>query len=230
VANSASTVKADDQRHTFLFADLAGFTALTEAMGDEEGAQVAEDFCETARGLLPGHGAEEIKTIGDAIMVRVSDPAQAIALGLRIVHDVGCRHWFPQVRVGMHTGGAVPRGRDWFGSAVNIAARVAGLARGGEVLLSDATRVAAGALDGVELEDRGRQPLRHLAEPVTIYRAIEAGPRAGGHLAIDPVCRMAVDPDQAAGVIVHDGVMYHFCSLPCIGAFAAAPDRFATPS
>jgi YHS domain-containing protein len=166
-------------------------------------------------------------------MVRVTDPGRAVALGVRIVHDVGRRHWFPEVRAGMHTGVAVRRGSDWFGSTVNIAARVAGLARGGEVLLTDATRQAAGRVDDVQLQDRGRQALRHVAEPVSIHLAVRAGPQTGAALPIDPVCRMAVNPDQAAGVICHDGVRYHFCSLACIGAFAASPERFhssTTPS
>ena len=61
--------------HTFLFTDLVGFTALTAAEGDERGADVALEFCERVRPLLTGHGAEEVKTIGDALMLRCDDPA-----------------------------------------------------------------------------------------------------------------------------------------------------------
>jgi adenylate cyclase len=195
-------------------------------MGDDEAAEVAAEFCATARALLPEHGGREIKTIGDAIMVRAGDAGQAIALGLRIVHDVGRRHWFPEVRVGMHSGAAVRRGDDWFGSAVNVAARVAGLARSGEVLLTEATRVAAGPVRGVELVDRGRHDLRNLAEPVPIHLAVRAGVRVRAELPVDPVCRMAVDPERSAGVIVHAGARYHFCSLRCVSVFASTPGRF----
>jgi adenylate cyclase len=67
--------------HTFLFADLAGFTALTEAMGDEEAADLAAGFCSAVRELFPARGAEEVKAIGDALMVRLDDAGEAVRLG-----------------------------------------------------------------------------------------------------------------------------------------------------
>ena len=70
--------------HTFLFADLAGFTALTEAHGDEQAADLAHEFESAAARLLPRHGAEQIKTIGDALMPRVDRPADAVKLGLAL--------------------------------------------------------------------------------------------------------------------------------------------------
>jgi class 3 adenylate cyclase len=114
---------------TFLFADLSGFTALTEAHGDEQAADLVGGFCVAVRQLLAAHQAQEVKTIGDALMLRTADTGAAIRLGLCIVHDVGARHGFPLVRVGMHTGPAVERGGDWFGATVNLAARVSAAAR-----------------------------------------------------------------------------------------------------
>ena len=94
---------------TFLFADLLGFTALTEAHGDEQAADLVGGFCVAVRRLLDEHQAQEVKTIGDALMLRSGDAAAAIRLGLCIVQDVGAQHGFPLVRVGMHTGPAVER-------------------------------------------------------------------------------------------------------------------------
>jgi adenylate cyclase len=157
---------------TFLFADLSGFTALTEAHGDEQAADLVGGFCVAVRQLLAEHQAQDVKTIGDALMLRAADAAAAIRLGLCIVHDVGARHGFPLVRVGMHTGPAVERGGDWFGATVNLAARVSAAAAGGEALLTAATRDAAGQLRGVELRERGRWAFRNVAEPVQVYAAV----------------------------------------------------------
>jgi len=213
---------------TFLFADMAGFTALTEVMGDVEAVQVAEDFFGAARELLADHEAREVKTIGDALMVEATDSAQAIRLGLHLASVIGVRHGFPSVRVGMHTGPALQRGRDWFGATVNLAARVSGAAAGGEVLLTDATRAAAGELGGIDLLEHGRQSFRNIAEPVLLFRALPVGAGAGGsELPIDPVCRMAVDPARQAGMLVHEGRGYRFCSLECARRFATDPERFA---
>ena len=210
---------------TFLFADLAGFTALTEAHGNEEAAEHATRFCEQVRELLPRHGAEEVKTIGDAVMVRVDDAADAICLGLAVIDVVRTLPGFPAVHVGMHTGEAVERQGDWFGAAVNLAARVAASAGGNEVLLSEATRDAAGELDEIDLERRGPQWMKNVAEPIVVHRALRSGDRQAAEM-IDPVCRMRVDPAHAAGTLKHDGATYHFCSLECAAAFAAEPERY----
>jgi adenylate cyclase len=101
--------RSDLKAQTFLFADLSGFTALTEAHGDEQAADLVGEFCVAVRQLLAAHQAQELKTIGDALMLRTADAAAAIRLRLCIVHDVGARHGFPLVRVGMHTGPAVER-------------------------------------------------------------------------------------------------------------------------
>jgi adenylate cyclase len=161
-------------------------------------------------------------------MLRTGDSAAAIRLGLSIVHDVGAQHGFPLVRVGMHTGPAVERGGDWFGATVNLAARVSAAAGGGEALLTEATKAAAGEVAGVELRERGRWPFRNVGAPVPVYAAIRQGTRNSLGLPIDPVCRMAVDPWHGAGRLTHQGVEYCFCSLECAGAFAQHPDSYTT--
>jgi adenylate cyclase len=211
---------------TFLFADLSGFTALTEAHGDEDAAELAGQFEAEVAELLEEHRAEQVKTIGDALMIRCHDPGLAIRLALCIVDDVGRRHGFPSVRVGMHTGPAVERAGDWFGAAVNLAARVSGAAAGGEVLLTSATRDAAGELGEVELRPRGRRELRNVSEPVELFEAVRTSEQSPAGLPIDPVCRMAVHPEHSAGTLTHDGIEYHFCSLTCARAFAEAPERY----
>jgi adenylate cyclase len=217
----------DGDQHTFLFADMAGFTALTEVMGDQEAVTVAEDFFAEARAILEEHGAREVKTIGDALMIHGADPGQAIKLGLRLAHEIGVRHGFPSVRVGLHTGPAVASGDDWFGATVNLAARVSGAAAGGEVLLTEKTRAAAGELGDIELVEHGQHDLRNVSEPVRLLRAVAAGRlNTESKLPIDPVCRMAIDPLRRAGLLTHRGVEYSFCSLECARRFAAEPERF----
>jgi adenylate cyclase len=211
----------------FVFADIAGFTALTEAHGDEHAAMLVADFCDTVRADLPDDAAH-VKTIGDALMLRVPDPGQAILLGLHIAHGVMRGHQAPAVRVGLHHGPAVEREGDYFGATVNLAARVSGLASGGEVLLTGHTAALAPELEGVFYESRGREALHNVREPVEIFAAIRQSESTRGRLPVDPVCRMAVDPDRAAGRLVHEGIAYFFCTLACAGEFAREPDRFVS--
>jgi adenylate cyclase len=156
---------------TFLFADLTGFTALTEREGDEAAADLALAFCDRVCELNRGHYAEDVKTLGDASMIIAPDPADGIRLALAIVDEVGPEHGFPEVRVGLHHGPAVERRGDWFGATVNIAARVGALAEPTEVLLTDAARLAAGSPSGIEFVDRGEHRLKGVSSPVSLWSA-----------------------------------------------------------
>jgi adenylate cyclase len=218
---------SESHAQTFLFADLASYTVLTEVHGDEEAVRLVEDYCDGMRRLLPEHGGREVKTIGDALLVRVPDAGQAVLLGIRAARELGgAEHGFPSVRVGMHCGPAIERAGDYFGRTVNIAARVSALAGAGEVLVTGDVVKAADQVVSVRFIERGRQSLKGIEVPVLIYLASPGGPESPEGLPIDPVCHMAVDPERAAGMIVHEGVHYYLCSPDCIRRFAADPERF----
>jgi adenylate cyclase len=214
--------------HTFIFADMSGFTALTEAHGDEAAADLVAELSAAVSPRLTRRRAEQVKSIGDALMIRGDDPVEAIRLALEIVHEVGGHDRFPTIRAGLHTGPATERDGDWFGATVNLAARVAGRAAGGEVLLTEMTRAAVGPADNLMMRERGRIQLRNVSEPVFLFGAMRRGVVSTRDLPVDPVCRMAVEPENAAGSLDHGGARYFFCSLQCAGRFAADPERYAS--
>jgi len=160
-----------DDAHTFLFMDLVGFTALTAEQGDDSAAEVALRLYAHVRELLPAHSGEEIKTIGDAMMIRCEDPRRAVDLGLRISEQIGEADGFPPVRIGVHTGSAVSRDGDWYGHAVNVAARLCSAAGGGEVLVSDAAREASGAPRHISFGARQLHWLKNVPQPVAAFSA-----------------------------------------------------------
>lgn len=152
-------------------------------------------------------------------MVRIPHAADAVLFGLRLVTEAAADRPFPQVRVGMHTGPAVRRDNDWFGSTVNIAARVAALPEGGEVLLTAATRDAAGPATSVTFDDLGPRALRNVRAPIGLLRALVApGQGSTGSLTLDPVCQMRL-PDGAAHVRL-PGIHETFCSQACAREFS----------
>ena len=154
------------------------------------------------------------------MILRVDDPDQAVRLAARIVTGYGARHRTLGIRVGVHTGTAVRRGEDWFGSAVNLASRVADLAGSGEVLLTDAPATLSARRSRSVSSGRGssrtspsrfastRSPLDHDA----------------ARLPVDPVCHMAVDPLRAAARQTVGDVEYFICSPEYARAFASASD------
>jgi adenylate cyclase len=159
--------------HTFLFADLVGFTALTDSEGDDRAAEVALSLYDHVRRLLPRYGAEEMKTLGDGIAVRCGQPADAIALAVQLVDEIDSLPGFPPVRVGIHTGPAVEREGEWYGRTVNVAARLCTAAGGGEVLVSEQARRDAGRLHRVEFGERRLHWLRNVTEPIAAHLASE---------------------------------------------------------
>lgn len=211
---------------TFVFADIAGFTALTEAHGDEEAANLVSDLCAAVRADLPADRGAHVKTIGDALMLRIPEPADAVRFGLRVTRDLLHGHGAPSIRVGMHHGTAVERDGDYYGAAVNLAARVSTVATAGEVLVTGDTAALAPDLEGVLYEPRGRHELHNIREPVELFAVLRLGEVTAGGLVTDPVCRMAVDPERAPGRLVVDGEAFHFCSLHCAGEFARRPERY----
>jgi adenylate cyclase len=217
----------EPERQTFLFADLASYTALTEIHGDEEAVRLVDEYFSSIRRLLPAHAAHEVKAIGDALLVRVPAANQAVLLGIRAAREIGgAEHGFPSVRVGMHHGAAIERSGDYFGGTVNIAARVSALAGAGDVLVTDEVVQAAGHVESVRFIERGRHPLKGIEQPVLIYLASPGAQESPAGLPIDPVCHMAVDPERAIGMIIHEGTRYYFCSEHCVRRFTGTPEQF----
>lgn len=173
IVRSATRRRRWMRRHpapTFVFADLAGYTALTEDRGDEAAARIAREFRRTMCALSREHGAWQVKSMGDGVMIWSPDAAHAVALAAHTIEDVGTRPDLLPVRVGVHTGAAVMRGCDWYGSAVNLAARLADQAEPNEALISAATRAAVGGRDARSLADRRELALRGVGQPVSVWR------------------------------------------------------------
>jgi adenylate cyclase len=163
-------IRVTDTSHTFLFADLVGFTALAELEGDTRALAVALELQRRTAGLLSSHGAEQVKAIGDGLMLRCTRPAAAVALGLQVV-EIMDEPGLPSVRVGIHTGPALRSDDDWYGQTVNVAARLCAVAPPGQVLISEATRVAAGPIRRVDFGERELHWLRNVAEPIGTHLA-----------------------------------------------------------
>jgi adenylate cyclase len=149
--------------HTFLFADLVGFTRFTAQHGDDRAADLAVSFHQHVCRLAAELGCDVVKTIGDAVMVRSENGDAAVELAKRIL-DLAGEHDFPPARVGLDTGPATERDGDWFGSTVNIASRVASAANAGELLMTERTREASAEVRSIALTARGTRRLKGLPE------------------------------------------------------------------
>jgi adenylate cyclase len=163
---------SDTALHTFMFADISGFARIAEEAGDETAADLALSFLSTAGRLASEHEAAVVKCLGDGVMVHGRDAAAMISLGVALQRECEAQGLQAQIHVGLHTGGAVRRAGDWWGATVNLAARVAEAAAPGEILVTDATRQAAGAAVPTPLRAYGRLRFKNITSPIRVHSAL----------------------------------------------------------
>lgn len=205
---------------TFAFVDMAGFTALTEAQGDEDAADLATMFAEITRAAL-APGDKLIKTIGDAVLVTSPHASAGLSLIERLLTEAASEPRLPTLRAGLHHGEAVARDGDVFGAAVNLAARVAAEAHPAEVLGTEPIAEAAREL-GIPVVEIGEVALKNVRSTTFLYSmALMLG---ATDTPIDPVCRNHIDRRTAAGRLRYANREFWFCSLTCAAAFASNPE------
>lgn len=152
------------------FADLVGFTRLGEVLPPEDLERLANRLADLARDVAVGP-VRLVKTIGDAVMLVSTDPAALLDAVLALVDASDADEDFPRLRVGMASGLAVGRAGDWFGSPVNLASRVTGVARPGSVLVSESARNEIGEEARFTWSFAGARHLKGIKNDVKLFRA-----------------------------------------------------------
>jgi adenylate cyclase len=208
---------------TIAFVDLAGFVALTEAHGARTAADLAVRFSALAR-QAAAPPARIVKTIGDAVMICAPEAAAGLTATASLIQACLREPDFPLARGGIDHGTVEERDGDYFGPAVNLAARLTSHTAGPRLLLTEQVAAAATSV-GYHIEPVGPLTLRNVSRPVTAY-AIRLDDRT--QTVIDPVCRMQLDPATAPARLHHNGRDHWFCSRDCIAAFAAHPEAYTT--
>jgi adenylate cyclase len=159
---------------TVAFADLVGFTRLGEVVSPEELGQLASRLAGLARDVT-APPVRFIKTIGDAVMFVCPEPAPLLDVVLKLVEAVDTDNDFPRLRAGVSSGMAVSRAGDWFGSPVNVASRVTGVARAGTVLVADSVWEAVGESGEFSGSFAGARRLKGVKNEVKLFRVRRGG-------------------------------------------------------
>jgi adenylate cyclase len=154
---------------TVAFADLVGFTRIGEVVSAEELGHLASRLGHLARDMTVPP-VRFIKTIGDAVMFVCPDPQPVLDVVLKLVDAVDTDNDFPRLRAGVASGMAVSRAGDWFGSPVNVASRVTGVARPGTVLAADSVWEALGENGGFHASFAGARRLKGIKNEVRLFR------------------------------------------------------------
>jgi class 3 adenylate cyclase len=139
----------ETDRFTFVFTDIVDSTPLAEALGNEAWTHLLRKHDETLRECFRQHGGSEVKHTGDGFLVTFHAPTAAVACAVEIQRTLAVLRrssgFAPEVRIGMHQAEATRHGSDYAGKGVHAAARISGLAGGGQIFGSWSTLSAAAA-------------------------------------------------------------------------------------
>ena len=169
---------------TFLFTDIEGSTALLQRAGGDLYGRILADHHGLIRSALAGHGGAELNTAGDGFFAGFSSPRACVAAALEMQRALGAQAWpggeQVRVRMGVHAGEAEQTTTGLVGLDVHRAARIAAVAHGGQVLLSEtAAALVRGVLPpGAALVDLGTHQLKDLGRPEQIFQLSAPGLQA----------------------------------------------------
>jgi adenylate cyclase len=161
-----------------LFADIAGSTRIYEMLGDQRAHAIVSQALRIVAEPVAAHDGKVVKTIGDELMAAFLTPGAALHAAIDIQKRIGEMPSLPfgdgalriVMRIGFHFGPAVLEGDDFFGDSVNVAARVVGLAKAGQILTTGEVLDLLEAPDAAHLTEFGRIDVRGRAGPVRVAR------------------------------------------------------------
>jgi adenylate cyclase len=203
-------------------ADLSGYTATTEIHGPESALGIIKTFMRIASESLHG-GCSILERIGDQIVI-VSELADDAAItASRILSKCHKEVHFLPVHIGLHYGTVLQSEGSFYGTAINVAARIASEADKGEILCSEAFVNALNTKQDFMFGEFRSLKFKNIMHPIRVaaLMAVDIHPLHN----LDPVCKMNLGPN-AVHSVVYEGMIYHFCSEECLHIFNSNPTLF----
>ena len=155
------------------FADLSGYTRLTEEAGDDVAASASLTLAQLVNEVAADHRGLVVKMLGDGVHFHFEDPGDAVRASLEMIDAVRPKG-LPPAHVGVNAGPMIYDEGDYFGRTVNIAARIASQAAANQVFVGeDLVRNVEPA--GFRVQRVGDFDLKGIARPVTLYEAVRDG-------------------------------------------------------
>jgi class 3 adenylate cyclase len=164
---------APDGTVTLLFTDIEGSTALNERLGDQRWMDVLRVHNAMVRDAIAAHGGFEVKSQGDGFMIAFGSARRALQCAIDLQSAIADHNRVAeepvQVRIGLHTGEAIKEADDFYGHHVNLAARIAGQAQGGEILVSSLLKDLTDSSGEFVFDDGRDVELRGLSNAQRVY-------------------------------------------------------------
>ncbi|KKK48001.1 hypothetical protein LCGC14_3149510, partial [marine sediment metagenome] len=167
---------APDGTVTILFSDIEGSTAITERLGDRRWLELLRGHNAIVREQVAAHEGFEVKAAGDGFMLAFQSARSALQCAIDIQRAFAQHNESAdepiRVRIGLHTGEAIKEADDFYGKNVILAARIAGQAQGGEILVSSLLKELTESAGDIVFGEGREVELKGLAGP---HRVFEVG-------------------------------------------------------
>jgi adenylate cyclase len=157
---------------TVVFTDLEGFTRYTSQHGDDAAIELLADHHRVIGPIVRSRGGKVVKRLGDGLMLSFPSAEAGVLAALELVEVP------PEplrLRAGVHAGEAVVTPDDLIGHDVNVAARVAAAAKGGQVLATTAVRESVGELRGADFGRARRRSFKGVGEAISVCPVTRSG-------------------------------------------------------
>lgn len=173
---------ASDGALVIMFSDIEEHTPLVERLGDDRWMVLLREHNAIVREQLTAHGGHEVKSEGDGFMVVFSDPSRALRCAMAIQSAFAARNAAAEqalrVRIGLHAGNCVREDGDFYGRNVILASRIAGQAKGGEIMVSSPLRNAVTGAEEFAFTEPRETELKGLSGAHQMYAVqLMAGPQ-----------------------------------------------------
>jgi adenylate cyclase len=203
-----------EENIAILMADLSGYTALTETHGAASAADLIDKYMEIVEGCLVGDSELKERT-GDEVMIVSSSADFLLSTAAMILKTTSKEENFLQVHGGLHYGAVLKRKNSFFGSAINLTARIAAKANPGTFWCSLDFINALTSKSAFEFEPRGRHSFKNIHEEKEIVEVVNTHAE---FFLIDPVCRMLI-VDKTMAIQHPEKTDVFFCSQGCLHTF-----------
>lgn len=210
-----------EENIAILMADLTGYTALTETHGAVSAADLIDKYIQIVEGCLVGDSHLKERT-GDQVMIVSTSPDILLSTAVMIIKNTSKEENFLQVHGGLHYGNVLKRNNSYFGSAINLTARIAAKAGPGTFWCSGDFVNALSNKSAFMLEPKGKHRFKNVNDEIEIAEVLNA---PANPFVIDPVCRMMI-LDKTSAIQHPELIDIFFCSQACLDIFKTSKGVF----
>lgn len=203
-----------EQNIAILFADLSGYTALTETHGPATAADMIDKFVEIVKASLVGVSRLH-QSIGDEVLIVSKSPEHLLSTAIMLIINCCKEQHFLQVHGGLHYGKILKRNDNYFGSPINLTSRIANKANKGTFwcssdFISELSNAAA-----FTFASKGKHNFKNVSDEIDVFELMIENTNT---FHIDPVCRMLIHKKESATPHPHEQNIF-FCSADCLDIY-----------